>query len=329
MLELRDVMVHFHPNKDVTIRAVDGVSLTVAAGEMVGLVGESGSGKSTIGKAALRLLEPTDGSILLNGKDISHASNRQLKPVRQTAQMVFQDPHSSLNPRMTIYRSVAEPLILHTKVRGRALQDRVKTLLDRVGLPSQFLYRFPHELSGGQKQRVCIARALALNPNLLVLDEPTSALDVSVQAQILEFLRELQRDRADMGALFISHDLAVVRFLCQRIVVMYLGRIVEEGTVEDVFSNPVHPYTRALISAVPVPEVDAAKKRIKLTGDIPSPAHPPKGCPFHPRCPQFKAGQCDQDAPEFSPVTGTHRVRCLRAAELVAETHAVGAGSAA
>ena len=310
MLEIDDLRVHFPVGRETLVRAVDGVSLSLAAGETVGLVGESGSGKSTVGKAALRLLDPTSGRITVNGIDVTHASGKTLQQVRRTAQMIFQDPHSSLNPRMTILRSVAEPLILHTKTRGRLLNDQVAALLDRVGLPGQFLHRFPHELSGGQKQRVCIARALALGPSLLVLDEPTSALDVSVQAQILEFLKELQADRPDMTSLFISHDLAVVRFLCTRVAVMYLGRIVEEGPTEEVFAAPQHPYTRALLSAVPLPQSGQGRQRIRLTGDIPSPADPPSGCPFHPRCPEAIAGVCDRSEPVFAATGAQSRARC-------------------
>ncbi len=264
MLEIKDLKVHFNVGTANLVKAVDGVSLSIPAGKTLGLVGESGSGKSTVSKAALRLLAPTSGQIILDGKDITQLSGRALRPVRSSAQMVFQDPHSSLNPRMTIYRSVAEPLILHTRIRGRELRMRVSNLLERVGLPAQFLYRFPHELSGGQKQRVCIARALALNPRFLVLDEPTSALDVSVQAQILEFLRELQRGRDDMASLFVSHDLAVVRFLCQHVAVMYLGKIVEEGPVEDIFTNPQHSYTKMLLNAVPLPEAGRHSKRPRI-----------------------------------------------------------------
>lgn len=310
MLEIDDLRVHFPVGRDTLVRAVDGVSLMLKPGETVGLVGESGSGKSTIGKAALRLLEPTSGRIAVNGVDITRASGQTLRQVRRTAQMIFQDPHSSLNPRMTIFRSVAEPLILHTRTRGRALNAQVAALLDRVGLPAQFLHRFPHELSGGQKQRVCIARALALGPSLLVLDEPTSALDVSVQAQILEFLKELQADRPDMTSLFISHDLAVVRFLCSRVAVMYLGRIVEEGPTEAVFAAPRHPYTRALLSAVPLPQSRQEQSRIRLTGDIPSPADPPSGCAFHPRCTEAVAGLCDRTEPIFTATGAQARARC-------------------
>ncbi|MCR9137079.1 MAG: ABC transporter ATP-binding protein [Alphaproteobacteria bacterium] len=310
MLEIEDLKVHFPIGRDSAVRAVDGISLSLGAGERVGLVGESGSGKSTVGKAALRLLSPTSGRIKIAGVDITKAQGKALRHVRRKAQMIFQDPHSSLNPRMTIFRSVAEPLILHTRIRGRALNGQVAALLERVGLPGQFLHRFPHELSGGQKQRVCIARALALDPTLLVLDEPTSALDVSVQAQILEFLKELHGQRPDMTSLFISHDLAVVRFLCSRVAVMYLGRIVEEGTTEQVFAAPQHPYTRALLSAVPLPQGRQSGNRIRLTGDIPSPANPPSGCPFHPRCPEAIAGVCDVMEPVFEQSGAGTSVRC-------------------
>jgi peptide/nickel transport system ATP-binding protein/oligopeptide transport system ATP-binding protein len=310
MLEIEDLKVHFPINRDTAVRAVDGISLSLGAGETVGLVGESGSGKSTVGKAALRLLKPTSGRITVCGVDVTKAEGKVLQQVRRKAQMIFQDPHSSLNPRMTIFRSVAEPLILHTKIRGRELNMQVAALLERVGLPGQFLHRFPHELSGGQKQRVCIARALALNPTLLVLDEPTSALDVSVQAQILEFLKELNADRPDMTSLFISHDLAVVRFLCTRVAVMYLGRIVEEGPTEQVFAAPRHPYTRALLSAVPLPQGKQTGERIRLTGDIPSAVNPPSGCPFHPRCPEAISGVCDTVEPVFETSGTSTRARC-------------------
>ncbi len=308
MLELDRLHVHF-PTKGGIVRAVDGISLTLHTGEILGLVGESGSGKSTVGKAALRLLEPTAGKVVLDGSDITHANTKALKPTRTKAQMIFQDPHSSLNPRMTIGKIVAEPLIIHTKMRGAKLNETVTNLLGRVGLPSQFLHRYPHELSGGQKQRVAIARALSVDPDMLILDEPTSALDVSVQAQILEFLKELHAERPRMTSLFISHNLAVVRFLCQRIAVMYLGRIVEEGPVDDVFSRPQHPYTKALLSAVPLPQAEKNVDRIQLSGDLPSPVNPPTGCAFHPRCPQSVVGQCDTHRPVWR-ASKNSRARC-------------------
>jgi len=313
MLELQDLSVHFDVSKrgkgKTILRAVNGVSLALKKGDSVGLVGESGSGKSTIGKAALHLIRPTGGRILLDGDDVTMPDARTEKALRRKAQMVFQDPHSALNPRMTILRSVAEPLILHSDQRGAGLRQRVAELLDIVGLPLQFLYRYPHELSGGQKQRVCIARAIALNPRLLILDEPTSALDVSVQAQILEFLKQLQ---AEFGLtyLFISHNLAVVRYLCRRTAVLYLGRIVEEGETEAVFSAPRHPYTEALLRAVPLPQAVQPDRGEPLGGDIPSPIDLPSGCSFHGRCPRRVDGLCDRVEPPSVAVTDGWAVRC-------------------
>lgn len=308
MLDLVEMEVHF-PVKHGVVRAVDGVSLTLQPGEIVGLVGESGSGKTTVGRAALRLISPTGGKILVDGQDVTTAAPKQLKHLRTTAQIIFQDPHSSLNPRMTISRIVGEPLLLHTKQRGPELNNTVATLLDRVGLPKQFLHRYPHELSGGQKQRVAIARALSVDPSLLILDEPTSALDVSVQAQILEFLKELHAERPRMASLFISHNLAVVRYLCHRIAVMYLGRIIEEGPVKQVFENPRHPYTKALLSAVPLPQATRNTDRIHLTGDLPSPVNPPSGCAFNPRCSYAVKGTCDVQIPQWKEFSAS-RTRC-------------------
>ena len=313
MLELRDLHVHFEVSRRrrerTIVRAVNGVNLSVARGEALGLVGESGSGKSTVGKAALRLVDAAAGRVLLDGEDITRLRRTEQRSIRRKAQMVFQDPHSALNPRMTVLRSVAEPLILHAGLKGSALWRRVAELLKTVGLEHQFLYRYPHELSGGQKQRVCIARAIALNPALLVLDEPTSALDVSVQAQILEFLRDLQREMG-LTFLFISHNLAVVRYLCARVAVMYLGRIVEEGETEAVFNAPRHPYTEALLGAVPWPEAEQPKGREPLRGDIPSPVDLPAGCSFHTRCARRIAGTCDAVAPPEVVVAPGHRAAC-------------------
>ena len=313
VLELRDLHVHFDVSGRrggrIVVRAVNGVSLKISRGEAVGLVGESGSGKSTVGKAALRLVDATGGAVLLEGEDITRLRRADQRPLRRKAQMVFQDPHSALNPRMTVLRSVAEPLILHSELRGTALWQRVAELLEIVGLERQFLYRYPHELSGGQKQRVCIARAIALNPALLVLDEPTSALDVSVQAQILEFLKALQKEMG-LTFLFISHNLAVVRYLCARVAVMYLGRIVEEGETEDVFNTPRHPYTEALLSAVPWPEAEQPAGREPLHGDVPSPVDLPTGCSFHTRCPKRIAGVCDAVPPRELEVGPGHRAAC-------------------
>tara|TARA_R110002049_G_scaffold207986_1_gene378411 strand:- start:31547 stop:32551 length:1005 start_codon:yes stop_codon:yes gene_type:complete len=297
MLSIRDLDVHFPLANGQLVRAVEQLSLTLRAGETVGLVGESGSGKTTVGKTALRLVKPTAGHIEIGGMDVIDVSARDLRKLRQKAQIIFQDPHSSLNPRMTIRRAVSEGLILNTDLRGRTLRDRVSETLTSLGLPAQFHDRYPHELSGGQKQRVCIARALVLDPDLLVLDEPTSALDVSVQAQILGILKDLRDTRPSLTQLFISHNLAVIRFLCERVAVMYLGRIVEEGPVEQVFDAPAHPYTRALLSAVPVPEAVKRPDRMRLSGDIPSPTNVPKGCAFHTRCPIAEKGLCDTTPP--------------------------------
>ena len=313
MLELRDLRVHFDISKrgkgKTVVMAVNGVSLKIDKGDSLGLVGESGSGKTTIGKAALHLVPITGGRFLIDGEDVTRLDRATERKLRRKAQIVFQDPHSSLNPRMTIYRSVAEPLILHTTLRGAAMRKRVSELLDIVGLPGQFLYRYPHELSGGQKQRVCIARALALNPELLILDEPTSALDVSVQSQILEFLKELQKELG-LTYLFISHNLAVVRYICNRVAVMYLGGIVEEGHTEAVFGEPSHPYTQALLRAVPYPQAVQPDRGEPLTGDIPSPIDLPKGCSFNSRCPVRIAGTCDTVVPPDVHLEGDHRARC-------------------
>lgn len=309
MLRLEKLSVHFPiRGSDQVVQAVNEVSLSVPQGSAVGLVGESGSGKTTVGKAALRLVDATAGHIFIDGEDVTRLPRGQQMALRRKAQLVFQDPHSALNPRITIAQSVAEPLKIHTTLRGRALNARVAELMDVVGLQTQFLYRYPHELSGGQKQRVCIARAIALNPSLLVLDEPTSALDVSVQAQILEFLRKLQEDLA-LTYLFISHNLAVVRHLCQRVAVMYLGRIVEEGPTEKIFSEPRHPYTKALLSSVPLPQAVQPDRPQPLSGDIPSPVNLPLGCGFASRCPLKIDGLCEREPPPI--VTQDERwVRC-------------------
>lgn len=313
MLDLVDLKVHFDVSKrgkgKAILKAVNGVSLSLGKGDSLALVGESGSGKSTIGKAILHLVPITGGTIELDGIDITTLNPERERRLRRTAQMIFQDPQSALNPRMTIIRSVSEPLILHTRVRGPELRRRVSELLETVGLPGQFLYRYPHELSGGQKQRVCIARAIALHPELLILDEPTSALDVSVQAQILEFLKGLQSEFG-LSYLFISHNLAVVRHLCNRVAVMYLGEIVEQGETEAVFEDPKHPYTRALLRAVPYPQAVQPDRGQPLRGDIPSPVDLPPGCNFCSRCPDMQAGLCDRIAPTLSPIETGRQVSC-------------------
>ena len=309
LLELQSVSMRFPVSGGKLLHAVSEVDLTLAPGEALGLVGESGCGKSTLGRLCVRLLEPTVGNILFEGKDIAHLDAKALRQHRAAAQFIFQDPHSALNPRMTILRSVAEPLVLHTALRGQALRDKVAGLMETVGLPAQFLNRYPHELSGGQKQRVCIARAIALEPRLLVLDEPTSALDVSVQAQILLFLQEL-RSRLGLSYLFISHNLAVIRALCPRVAVMYLGRIVEEGPTELVFSKPLHPYAEALVDAIPVPEGRQPPRRVQLQGDIPSPIDLPPGCAFASRCSKAIAGLCERVAPPVFTPEPERKVRC-------------------
>ncbi len=300
LLEARGLAKHFTVKRGwmrpaSTVRAVDGVDLVIARGEAMGLVGESGSGKSTVARLLLRLVEPSAGTVRLDGEDVLALDAAALRKARRGMQMIFQNPHGALNPRRTVFASIAEPLVIQEGLKGRALEAKVAGLMEVVSLPQLFMWRFPHELSGGQKQRVCIARALALSPKLVVLDEPTSALDVSVQAQILEFLREL-KSRLELTYLFISHNLAVVRYLCDRVAVMYLGRIVEEGPTEAIFGAPRHPYTQALLAAVPAPRADR-KAPETIQGDIPSAASLPAGCRFAPRCPSRIAGRCERDEP--------------------------------
>jgi oligopeptide transport system ATP-binding protein len=296
------------------VYAVDGVSFSIAPGELLGLVGESGSGKSTVGNCILRLTSPTAGTIRLKGKDITHLSRRQMRPLRRELHMVFQDPYSSLNPRMTVGDIVGEPMRLHRLARGRALDGRVAAMFDSVGLRPELRYRYPHELSGGQRQRVGLARALILGPSLLVADEPVSALDVSVQASILNLLRDLQRDLG-FSCLFITHDLATVEFLCDRVAVMYLGQIVELAPRAEIFRESKHPYTQALLSAAVVadPEVQRSRTRIVLEGEIPNPTAPPSGCRFRTRCPLEPESKprSHVEEPALRDVTGHgHLVAC-------------------
>jgi oligopeptide/dipeptide ABC transporter ATP-binding protein len=315
LLEVDQLSVHFRPaaswlgGSGAVVRAVDGVSFHLDEGECLGLVGESGSGKSTVGRAILRLVEPTGGDIRFGGRSILGLPDGELRRLRRQMQMIFQDPQSSLNPRRTIMRSVAEPLIVHEGLSGRALRERVRDLLETVGLQREHMYRYPHELSGGQRQRVGLARALALRPRLLVLDEPTSALDVSVQAQMLGLLERLQ-DELRLTYLFISHNLAVIRHISDRVAVMYLGRIVETAPVESLFASARHPYTEALLSAIPDLEAAEARAEILLEGDVPSPIRVPQGCRFHPRCPKRIGEICVREDPGPLAIQAGHTAAC-------------------
>ncbi len=315
LLEVENLQVHFPVQQAAlagsrhTVKAVDGVSLTVAEGEAVGLVGESGCGKTTLGRAILRLVTPTGGRLKFNGEDITHLKSRELRSRRRQFQMIFQDPFSSLDPRLTVGESIGEALDIHRITPDReARRKRIGELLQSVGLQPEHMDRYPHEFSGGQRQRIGIARALAVEPRLIVCDEPVSALDVSVQAQVINLLQDLQRERR-LALLFISHDLAVVEHLCGRVAVMYLGRIVELGPARDLCRTPQHPYTQALLSAVPVVDPDSKRSRILLGGDVPSPIHPPSGCPFHPRCPKAEP-RCQSEVPVLRETSAGHLAAC-------------------
>jgi oligopeptide/dipeptide ABC transporter ATP-binding protein len=311
LVELEHLTKHFAVKQGVFARgtakvhAVEDVTLAVRRGETLGIVGESGCGKSTTARLMLRLLDPTGGTVRFDGQDISHLSQRALRPLRREMQMIFQDPYSSLNPRKTVGQIVGAPFAIHGQ---KGAKMRVQELLETVGLSPEHYNRYPHEFSGGQRQRIGVARALALSPKLIVCDEPVSALDVSIQAQILNLLRNLQRD-FNLTYVFISHDLSVIRQIADRIAVMYLGRVVEIGDSEAIYDHPKHPYTAALLSAVPRAS-STGRERIVLTGDVPSPVDPPHACVFHPRCPRFHAGHCDVETPELRDVGPAHEAAC-------------------
>lgn len=296
------------------VKAVDGVNFHVQPGETLGLVGESGCGKTTTGRVVLRALDPSDGEIWFDDPDLGRVNiatvdAANLKRLRRNMQMVFQDPYSSLNPRMTLLQNVGEPLIVNNVSKGKELEDRVAYLLRVVGLRPEYMNRYPHAFSGGQRQRIGIARALALNPKLVVLDEPVSALDVSVQAQILNLLQDLQQ-QFGLTYLFIAHDLSVVEHISDRVAVMYVGQLVESATTQEIFTNPLHPYTEALLSAVPQPDPRARREPIVLQGDVADPANPPSGCYFHPRCRYSDGKRCASETPELREVQPGHVVRC-------------------
>ena len=311
LLKIRDLFVHFDLGRHI-VKAVDGVSLDIYEGETLGLVGESGCGKTTLGRAILRLTQPTSGQVLYRDQDLAHLSKREMRRQRRHLQIVFQDPYASLNPRMTVGQIVREPLETFGLARGKDADARVKELMRTVGLSERFIKRYPHEFSGGQRQRIGIARALAVDPDFIVADEPISALDVSIQAQIMNLLDKLRREK-NLTYLFISHDLRAIRHVSDRVAVMYLGKLVEIADAKTIYDDPLMPYTRALISAVPVPDpaIEAKRQRIVLPGDIPSPINPPPGCRFHTRCP-YAIDACRKVEPPLVEIKPNHFAACIR-----------------
>lgn len=316
LISARNIKKHFDVGEGM-LKAVDGISFDIYPGETFGLVGESGCGKSTAGRTIIRLYDPTDGELFFNGQNIYELSRRDMQEVRRNFQMIFQDPYASLNPRMTVEEIVAEPLDIHKAYKNsKERQARVVELLELVGLNEEHAMRFPHEFSGGQRQRIGIARALALNPKFIVCDEPISALDVSIQAQVVNLLKDLQ-DKLGLTYLFIAHDLSMVRYISDRVGVMYLGHMMELAKSEELYENPMHPYTRALLSAIPIPDPDIQRKRkrIMLEGDVPSPINPPEGCRFVERC-SYAIDKCRQVTPTFEELKPGHFVACHRAREI-------------
>ena len=315
LLEVVDLRAYFPVRKGVVsrtvsyVKAVDGVTFSLRRGETLGLVGESGCGKTTTGRTILRLLEPTGGRVTFEGTDLFALQGRAMRAMRRHMQMIFQDPYSSLNPRMTVGSTIGEALRIHRLARGAGIRERVAHLLETVGLSPDYMRRYPHEFSGGQRQRIGIARALAVAPQFIVADEPVSALDMSIQAQIINLLQDLQQEFG-LTYLFIAHDLNVVEHISDRVAVMYLGKIVEWASSEELYRSPQHPYTMALLSAVPVPDPTATKQRTILAGDVPSPVDVPPGCPFHPRCPE-RVDECSILAPELRDLGMGHQVACI------------------
>jgi oligopeptide transport system ATP-binding protein len=325
LLAIRDLKVHFDLGGGGVldklvggsrvrriVKAVDGVTIDIYPGETLGLVGESGCGKSTLGRALLRLTEPTSGQVLFRGKDLAHLSQKEMRDERKFLQMIFQDPYASLNPRMTVGQIISEPIETFKLARGREAEERVHDLMETVGLNKRFIKRYPHEFSGGQRQRIGIARALAVDPDFIVADEPISALDVSIQAQIMNLMEKLQREK-NLTYLFISHDLRAIRHVSDRVAVMYLGKLVEIADAKIIYDEPLMPYTKALISAVPVPDpdVEATRQRIVLEGDVPSPINPPQGCRFHTRCP-YAIQACKEVVPPLAEIKPDHFAACIR-----------------